>query len=307
MTTSKLSNTGTGPDFLCIGMQKAGTKWLYDSLRWCPGFWMPPIREMHFFDREFLEPELRANVDRANLARSLEIVSPQGGDAAVIGGRPSPNPESDLDFAKRWVHMVANGYRLADYRALFTSKGRNVSGDVTPAYSGLSEREVKTVKAAFPELRIVLIVRDPISRAWSSFNMHIRKHVMSDTERRSPRSGEILREKASVEMLSDFLSRSESAGRSFPSVSYERWASAFGQQRVHVTFFPDIAKRPVGVLEEICSFLGVSPEMPPVPARNVKGSVLRTEMGEAQAAYLRDFFREEYRRIEGVFPRGLGG
>ncbi len=23
---------GAGPDFFCIGMQKAGTKWLYDSL-----------------------------------------------------------------------------------------------------------------------------------------------------------------------------------------------------------------------------------------------------------------------------------
>ena len=39
-----------GPDFLCIGAQKAGTHWLYDQLQHHDDFWMPPIKELHFFD-----------------------------------------------------------------------------------------------------------------------------------------------------------------------------------------------------------------------------------------------------------------
>ena len=31
----------SGPDFICIGMQKAGTRWLYQQLRGHPEFWMP--------------------------------------------------------------------------------------------------------------------------------------------------------------------------------------------------------------------------------------------------------------------------
>ena len=41
-----------GPDFLCIGMSKAGTGWLYLQLRYHPDFWMPPIKELQYLDRE---------------------------------------------------------------------------------------------------------------------------------------------------------------------------------------------------------------------------------------------------------------
>ena len=41
----------SGPDFLCIGAQKGGTRWLYDQLQIHPDFWMPPVKELHYFDR----------------------------------------------------------------------------------------------------------------------------------------------------------------------------------------------------------------------------------------------------------------
>jgi hypothetical protein len=31
-----------GPDFICIGMQKAGTGSLFDQVQYHPDFWMPP-------------------------------------------------------------------------------------------------------------------------------------------------------------------------------------------------------------------------------------------------------------------------
>ena len=40
-----------GPNFLCIGAQKAGTGWLYEQLRSHSDFWMPPLKELHYFDR----------------------------------------------------------------------------------------------------------------------------------------------------------------------------------------------------------------------------------------------------------------
>ena len=40
-----------GPDFFCIGAQKGGTRWLYDQLQLHPDFWMPPVKELHYFDR----------------------------------------------------------------------------------------------------------------------------------------------------------------------------------------------------------------------------------------------------------------
>src|ERR1700758_1596004 len=38
------------PDFLCVGAQKSGTSWLYRQLDLHPDFWIPPLKELHYFD-----------------------------------------------------------------------------------------------------------------------------------------------------------------------------------------------------------------------------------------------------------------
>ncbi|MDP9223770.1 MAG: sulfotransferase [Actinomycetota bacterium] len=294
----------TGPDFFCIGMPKAGTQWLYESLHQCPGFWMPPIKEMHFFDKDFLESDRRVRADTANLRRCHEVLSgPMAGQSPVGALRADmPNRMRDHDFAERWIRMSDNGYRLEDYHALFRSKGSGLSGDITPTYSALSEREVQIVKSAFPRLKVILLIRDPVGRAWSSFNMYIRYQLMSKAERRMGNVIRIMEEKATLEELTHFMNLHGSRQRSFPSVSYGRWVSVFGERQVHVTFFQDIVSRPAGVIEDVCTFLGVAPESPPVPARNAKEKRPRTAMGDEHKAFLNDYFRDEYRAMRALFP-----
>jgi hypothetical protein len=41
------------PHFLGIGAQKAGTTWVFENLRLHPEIFMPPPKEIHFFDREY--------------------------------------------------------------------------------------------------------------------------------------------------------------------------------------------------------------------------------------------------------------
>ena len=40
-----------GPDFLVVGAQRAGTTWLHRVLRQHPSLWLPPVKELHYFDR----------------------------------------------------------------------------------------------------------------------------------------------------------------------------------------------------------------------------------------------------------------
>ena len=42
---------GARPDFLCVGVHKGGTTWLYQQLESHPDFWMPPLKELHYFDQ----------------------------------------------------------------------------------------------------------------------------------------------------------------------------------------------------------------------------------------------------------------
>ena len=38
------------PDFLCVGAPKGGTSWLFRQLNSHPDFWMPPLKEVNYFD-----------------------------------------------------------------------------------------------------------------------------------------------------------------------------------------------------------------------------------------------------------------
>ena len=43
-------------DFLGIGVQKSATSWLFKNLKNHPDIWMPPRKELHYFDRDLKYP-----------------------------------------------------------------------------------------------------------------------------------------------------------------------------------------------------------------------------------------------------------
>src|SRR5690606_22338115 len=57
------------------------------------------------------------------------------------------------------------------YASLFRSCGDRVAGDITPAYSILGPAEVAHVARLMPAAMIILILRDPVERAWSHARM----------------------------------------------------------------------------------------------------------------------------------------
>src|SRR5438128_12200402 len=38
------------PRFLGVGAPRAGTSWLYQNLKPHPQIWLPPLKELHYFD-----------------------------------------------------------------------------------------------------------------------------------------------------------------------------------------------------------------------------------------------------------------
>ena len=62
------------PDFLVVGAQKAGTTWLYRSLRTHPQVWMPREKELHYFDEKI-------RLDGGSGPGSAVIVRPTGAGA----------------------------------------------------------------------------------------------------------------------------------------------------------------------------------------------------------------------------------
>ena len=136
------------PDFLCVGAQKAGTSWLYRQLESHPDFWMPPIKELHYFDQ---------------LNRTKRFHPPRCGD------------ERDTSFLENMENLRDRFYLdLESYGRLFCHKGPLLSGDISPAYSTLNDEIIERVVDRFPSLKVIFLARDPVERAWSQLSMGMR-------------------------------------------------------------------------------------------------------------------------------------
>src|SRR4029078_12123362 len=105
------------PDFLCVGAQKAGTSWLYRQLEPHPDFWMPPVKELHYLD---------------NLNRTKRRHPPRSND------------ERDACFVQSIKDLSMRSHIYLDrYGRLFCHKGTLHSGDISPAYSTLSDEVIE--------------------------------------------------------------------------------------------------------------------------------------------------------------------
>jgi hypothetical protein len=218
-----------GPDFICIGAQKAGTGWLYEQLRTHPDFWMPPIKEIHYFDR------------------NLRTARPSAGNRFDTALKQADTTR-DREFIEKARHLFADAQiSPAGYADLFASRGSLLSGDITPGYSILPEETVATVAASFPKAKILFLARDPVERAWSQISMWVRHG-------RIPRF-----DAANVGEVKRLLANPGVAARSFPSEIVRRWKQQVSAGEFYLYFFDNLRTQPANLRETILRALGADP------------------------------------------------
>jgi Sulfotransferase family len=278
MTERRLQDAPSGPDFLCVGAQKAGTGWLYEQLRDHPDFWMPPVKELHFFDRttgsdealpERSVPYARKNEERIDIAR--------------LRARDDRDRRFLDQFTILWARDAPD---LNEYARLFESKGHLISGDITPGYSILPESRVAKIVSRFPTTSVIFLARDPVERAWSQLSMYIRRGLIA---RFDPNN---------LEQITQHLKRPEIFSRSCPSETVRRWQHHVSPDRFRVFFFDDLKRDPVHLRSSIITVLGGDPNkrsdvLP--PDYNPKAEKQKLPLSESVRAHLARFFEDELR------------
>jgi hypothetical protein len=268
-----MKSAGSGPDFICIGAQKAGTGWLYEQLRSHPDFWMPPIKELHYFDR------LGAS------ASSRSLPPARGQQDRIRIARERARDQRDRDFLDRFEQLLSRGAIDVDqYAALFKHERDLITGDITPGYSTLDDNMVEKIAARFPGARIIFIARDPVERAWSQLSMYVRRGLIERFEADD------------VESISKHLQRPEFISRSYPSQIVRRWRRIIAPDRFDIYFFDDLKRDPVRLRTSIIASLGGHPEkssgqLPPdFNAKAQKEKLTLTDSAREQVAI---FFKNE--------------
>ena len=275
----------SGPDFLCIGLQKAGTGWLFDQLDFHPDFWMPPLKELHYFDSclkvkklDSLLRRMQSDLARVNKAR--------------LGLNRRSLSERDVQFLVRAKAIRGAPQDLDKYADLFAGKEGLLSGDITPGYCTLPENTIKIISDRFPNVKIVLLLRNPVERIWSQINMGIRKGKLTEAEA------------FDWDRIKANLSRDGFSERSYPSEIWRRWTKFISAERMGYFFFDDLRQRPVEFRANILKFLGADPEKPSGgrPADyNRKSNHPKISMSQSVRDQMIDFFHEELVACASIF------
>ena len=271
----------SGPDFICIGMPKAGTGWLYDQVQYHPDFWMPPVKEIDYLSFEY--PKLKHVFHQR---QRLEKRS-------KLSGHRRRGDSRDLEFLTEACSHAGEPMQIERYATLFRHKNGLLSGDVSPGYSRLEGEVIATIAEHLPDAKIVLLVRDPVARAWSHISLLYRMGkfdtgILADPDR-----------------FRSFLENPKNIRkRSFPSVILDRWRSYAPRISFRYFFFDDIEANAEGTRREILSFVGADPdkssgEMP--AAKNRKAAGEKLVLAESSRAVLVSFFAEELKACSTIF------
>jgi LPS sulfotransferase NodH len=222
--------TDRGPDFLVIGAQRAGTTWLHRVLSQHPALWLPPVKELHYFDRPdtkrtILEPKERR---RVGLKRLLSL------DPWLI----------NYWLRARGDEWYARLFREAQARGL-------VAGEITPAYATLNEKGLRRIQHMNDKIKLIFVMRDPVERAWSAVNNAAKKGAV---------------DASTVEKSIERARESGTAARSAYADTIRRLEMVFPANQIHYCFFDDLRDKPEALTFDVLSFLGVEP-VPAVPMR----------------------------------------
>jgi hypothetical protein len=225
------------PDFLVIGAQKAGTTWLDRNLRTHPQIWLPPEKEIHYFDLPRPLPFAALLVAPVRAARHWAKARLQRDWTKVRAG------EQSLGWYLRY-YFLPRTHRW--YRSLFRPETGQICGEATPRYATLPENEIKRIHRLMPDLKIVYLLRDPIDRMWSDLAMFQR-----------PRFGGRGLRRAEEETVRKFLAAPENLAHSRYAENLTRWESVFGPQRIFIVFQEEVRDKPEDLLHRLFVFLGM--------------------------------------------------
>ena len=125
------------PNFLIIGVQKAGTTSIYNYLGQHPQVYMSPIKETNFLEKDWEK----------------------------VGKEQSLYNSNGIDTWEKYCQLFAG------------AKDEIALGEASPNYLFHYKSSVERILKYVPEAKLIAILRNPIERAYSDYLMHIRDEI----------------------------------------------------------------------------------------------------------------------------------
>ncbi len=210
------------PNFFLVGAPKAGTTSLFQYLGQHRDIYISPVKEPNYFANEIRFEYLTEEFQRMDLAN------------------PGTGPISE------WTK----------YLNLFQgASGQTALGEASVCYLW-SKTAPGNIAAAFPDARIIMVLRDPVERAFSQY-LHMLTYASAPTSFRE-------------HFEAGLSSKSRRIGKLYPFLEFglyyeqvKRYFALFPREQVRIYFYEDYLRSPLALIQDVFRFLSVDPGFEP--------------------------------------------
>ncbi|NND77506.1 MAG: sulfotransferase [Flavobacteriales bacterium] len=222
------------PNFFVVGVVKGGTTSLYQYLSQHPDVFLTPIKETnHFSDKD---------MDHEHFDNQYEL-------------------DSRLDIKKylakkeRETVHIAHVRERSDYMKLFQNVGNErARGEVCNSYM-LCPCSASQIYEAFPDSKIIVMLREPARRMYSQYLMNIREAKVLGRSFREEIEHDNNKNRKGWGVSHNYFELGNYASQ------IKRYIELFGKENVMVCLFEDFIKDPEKEMKRIFKFLDVSEDV----------------------------------------------
>ncbi|MFT4927416.1 MAG: hypothetical protein ACI8WB_003523 [Phenylobacterium sp.] len=219
------------PNFFMVGVVKGGTTSLHRYLDQHPDIYMSPVKETNYFARQDID------TTAFNKAYAHDV---------------NVDLKQYLKTDMKQVIHIAHVTQAADYAKLFANvSNESAIGEASNSYI-LYENAPKLIHQAYPDAKIIVMLRNPVQRAFSQYVMNLRLGKTREkdfiTELEQDHNGELQGWGANHQYLS--------IGLYYQQI--KRYYDLFAKEQVHICWFDEYKTDGDKVVKSIYQFLAVA-------------------------------------------------
>ncbi len=258
---------------LGLGCQKCGTTWLSEYLRQHKNYDGGFAKEYHIGDGLDLPPLRRNLIGKVPLKEKLFA-----NKAILLRHRMQTEENFYFDY----------------FDSLFVD-GVSVSADITPSYSGLSEKRLKFIHSQFQnrevDCKAVILIRNPLNRVKSAVRFNL--------DRGNYNEGIESGEKNFFNALRQYYASEHCKFRTNYHITIERALSVFGESGVYVGIYENLFNaEEIERLPDFCQ-VQVKAEYGAVRVNKTRN---KTEQDDELESEVKSFYKDVYEYCYEKFP-----
>jgi len=239
-----------GPDFIGIGTERAGTSWVFSMIAHHPQSWVPPLKELHFFDA--IDSDVPCHKPRYKwqfTSRLKHKLAPFIHQPC----RPEFYKNNFLEYLLWDFYFFCRKMSFPWYQKLFQNrftKGR-ISGEYTPAYCNINPSYIEQILEHNSKTKFILIIRNPVQQLRSSL---IQNFVMIENRNFVDVSEGEMRE---------WLESGFAQNKSNLKDILQKWLAHTPKEQIFIGAYEQIKHKPEKLIQKIYKFLGLDNDFMP--------------------------------------------